>query len=390
MLPTLLKITPRLTKGIVQAAKYTKSSKLSKSTVPIFYNLLEPAGLINHFQEHPPEGFSVVNLASEAPAFSTPFDLLTTMDSATRLKLEALPFSHWWRRFLHPSTCFIGTTVSEYAPLPSSVTPDILVRGLLAGVVLHYPFVIIKDLPTEPTLVGNTAYAYSQHLAEVCSKKGFVLVAGQALAYVPIDFASTEEFLLRLSRARRKNIRRKLKSASLLKIEALPIGDARFQDAALLAVLYTLYLNVYWQSEIHFDLLTAAFFNTLLQDASSHGVVFLYYCQGKLIGYNICLVENDRLVDKYIGFSYPHARDYNLYTVSWFHNLEYALGLGLRCYVAGWTDPEIKRNLGAHFTLTRHAVYVRNPLLRKILISFKRFFEADNQWQASHVSSTHS
>ncbi len=324
------------------------------------------------------------------PAFSTAFDLLTTMEPAVRRKLEALPLSRWWRRFLHPNTCFIGTTVSEYALLPGSSSPEDFVRELLAGMAARYPFLIIKDIPTDATLVGDAAYAYSQRLAEVCSEKGFVLVEGQALAYVPMDFASTEEFVARLSRTRRKDIRRKLKSTSELEIEAIPTGDARFRDETLLATFYTLYLNVYRQSEIHFDLLTATFFKALLQDAGSHGVVFMYRARGELIGYNLCFIENDLLLDKYVGFVYPQARDYNLYTVSWFHNLDYALTHGLRCYVAGWTDPEIKRNLGARFTLTRHAVYVRNPVLRKILMLFKRFFESDQQWHASHVSRTHS
>jgi len=50
---------------------------------------------------------------------------------------------------------------------------------------------------------------------------------------------------------------------------------------------------------------------------------------------------------------------------------------GLRHYIAGWTDPEIKRYLGAKFTFTRHAVYVRNPLLRAILRRFSSAFESD-------------
>ncbi len=371
-------------------SKTLNAVKVPKTAVSTFHNLLEPANLLRHFQECPPEGFSAFILDGGVPAFSTSFDLLTTMEPAVRRKLEALPFSRWWRRFLHPNTCFVGTTVSEYALLPSSTSPEILVHELLTGMAPRYPFLIIKDIPTDATLVGDAAYVYSRRLAEVCSEAGFVLVDGQALAYVPVDFASTEEFIARLSRTRRKDIRRKFKSALQLEIEEIPTGDARFQDEVLLAKFYALYLNVYRQSEIHFDLLTAAFFKALLQDSASHGVVFVYRAKGELIGYNICFVEHRMLVDKYVGFVYPQARDCNLYVVSWFRNLDYVLAHGLRCYVAGWTDPEIKRTLGARFTLTQHAVYVRNPVLRKILMLFKRFFEADRQWHASHAPDTHS
>ncbi len=331
----------------------------------------------------------MLSLNSGVPAFSVPFDLLTTMEPAVRRRVEALPFSYWWKRYLRPNTCFVGTTVSEYALLPGATPPEIFVRDLLTDMAPRYPFLIIKDIPTDAALVDDAAYTYSRRLADVCREAGFILVEGQALAYVPIDFASTEEFIARLSRARRKDLRRKLKSVSELEIEEIPTGDARFQDETLLVTFYALYLNVYRQSEIHFDLLTAAFFKAILQDVASHGVVLVYRVKGELIGYNICFIENRMLVDKYVGFVYPQARDYNLYAVSWFRNLDYALAHGLRCYVAGWTDPEIKRYLGARFSLTQHAVYVRNPVLRRILAPFKRFFEADHQWHANHVTRTH-
>jgi predicted N-acyltransferase len=202
-----------------------------------------------------------------------------------------------------------------------------------------------------------------------------VLLEGQSLAYVPIDFNSVDEFLARRSHARRKNLRRKLKSIPQLTIETIAAGDVRFLDEILLAELYALYLNVYHQSEIHFDLLTASFFRAVLQDAGANGVLFAYRLNGGLIGYNLCFRENGMLLDKYVGFAYPQARENNLYAVSWFHNLEYALANGLRCYVAGWTDPEVKRELGATFTRTRHAVYVRNPVLRGLLTPVRRLFE---------------
>jgi hypothetical protein len=332
-------------------------------------NLIEPSALIRHFQEFPPQDFSPINLG--VPAFSTRFDLLTTMEPGPWRNLAAFLFSRW----LHPMTCFIGTTVSEYALLPKETPSESFVRELLSSIAPRFPFLIIKDIPADAALVGEDAFAYSQRLVKACSERGFVLLEGQSLAYVPIDFPSVDEFLARRSPARRKNLRRKLKSVSRLDIETIPTGDARFLDPALLAEFYALYLNVYQQSEIHFDLLTASFFRAVLQDSNIGGLVFTYRLDGRLIGYNLCFRENGMLLDKYVGFAYPEARDYSLYAVSWFHNLDYALANGLRCYVAGWTDPEVKRELGAHFTLTRHAVYVRNPILRALLMPFKRLFE---------------
>ena len=65
--------------------------------------------------------------------------------------------------------------------------------------------------------------------------------------------------------------------------------------------LYALYRNVYDQSAIHFDLLSAEFFRAVLRDAASGGVVFTYRAAGKLIGYNLCFVHGGKLLDKYVG-----------------------------------------------------------------------------------------
>ena len=83
--------------------------------------------------------------------------------------------------------------------------------------------------------------------------------------------------------------------------------------------------------------------------------------------------------EKYIGLKYPEAKETNLYFLSWFENLQYALTHNLSMYVAGWTDPEVKASLGASFTMTNHAVYFRSSVLRFLLTPFKRFFESDTK-----------
>ncbi len=342
------------------------------------HNLIEPAALIRHFLHHPPEGFPVLNICG-APAFEIHFNLLTTMTSNARRKFERFPFYRWWRRFLQPRTCFIGTTVSEYGLLPESPAADDFLASLLRAAA-GYPFLIVKDLPTEPLLVDAAAHAYTQAFIATAQQCGFFIIAGQALAYVPIDFTSIDEFLARMPKSRRKDIKRKTRVNSALAIDQIPTGDAQFTDEVLLAEYYALYRQVYDQSETHFDLLSPSFFRAVLQDSSCGGIVFTYRVDGKLIGYNLCFVHNGMLLDKYIGFSYPASREHNLYFVSWITNVRYALEQGLRYYVAGWTDPEIKRHLGASFTFTCHAVYIRNALLRQAMRPFKRFFEADSHW----------
>jgi hypothetical protein len=348
-----------------------------------YLNLLEPETLVRAFLTHAPKDVTSLIALGGVPAFSTRFDLLTTADERLRCRIAALPFYRHWCHALRPLTCFVGTTVSEYALFPRNIAPAALVEEIKETFARRYPFVIIKDIPQSSPLLDGIANSRAHEVAEACKAAGFVLLEGQALAYVPIDFDSVDAFLSQLTRGRRKDIRRKLRiSASLgLEVTTVPCGSDRLRRRELLAEYYELYLNVFRQSDVHFDLLSEEFFRAVLQDAVSGGVVFEYRLRGRLIGYNLCFVNADMLIDKYVGFRYPEAREANLYFVSWFHNLRFAHERRLKYYVAGWTDAQIKAYLGARFTLTRHAVYVRNGLLRALLRRISHYFEGDRVWR---------
>ena len=345
-----------------------------------YRNQLEPSGLLAQFASHPPEGFALLQ-DWPAPAFTAPFDLVTTADDALKARLLSLPGGRWLGSKLRLQTDFVGTTVSEYALLPQDLSAEQL-AGQLRTRAGRTQLTIVKDLPQASPLLSDADNAFAKDFSRALTSQGFIALEGQALAYVPIDFASLDDYLARLSKSRRSNLKRKLKSRARLKIDRIPTG-CNFAGDARVDAYYALFDAVYAQSEIHFDKLTRAFFADLLRDASNGGIVFEYrdLDSDALLGWNLCFEENGKLIDKYIGLSYPAAREANLYFVSWMVNLEYALERGLAHYVAGWTDPEVKAQLGASFTLTRHAVFIRNPLLRALGRRFAGHFESDSQWK---------
>jgi hypothetical protein len=354
------------------------------STPTRFLNSLEPPGLIQHFLDCPPEGFKAVISAIGQPGFCVKFDLLTTVDAGTLRFVNALPAAGLVRQILTWRTLFWGTTVTEYLPLPAHIDGPALVESMLTSWRRSSRLCVLKDIPNQSLLLTEAERIAAAELIEACKNTGFILVAGQALAYVPIDFENVGEYLSRLSSSRRKNIRRKMRSRADLQIDIMNTGCERLNNAEFLNELYDLYLNVYKQSEIHFDKLSAEFFSAVFKDKTLDGHLFLYSSAGQLIGFNLCFVHNGMLIDKYIGFHYPAAREYNLYFVSWMENLAFALSRKLKYYVAGWTDPEIKAYLGAKFTFTQHAVYVRNRVLRRILDKLSSHFEHDRAWFAEH------
>jgi SAM-dependent methyltransferase len=351
-----------------------------------FVNQLEPDALLGHFERHPPRGFTPARAADGSPLFVAPFDLLTTADDELRRRVARFPFQSLLKRLLRPSTCFAGTTVSEYSLFDPASDPVAVASSWAMESTRDHPLLIVKDLALDSPLTTADDRAWTARFLDAARERGYVIVEGQALAYVPIDFASIDEYLGRLSASRRKNLRRKLRSRERLEIAILPTGEAFATDDAVDGC-YALFENVYEQSDIHFDKLSREFFTAVLRDPG--GVVFTYRVDGELIGWNLCYEHDGKLLDKYVGFAYPASREFDLYFVSWFVNLEYALRRGLSFYVAGWTDPAVKASLGARFHMTRHAVYIRHPLLRAILRRLAHRFAPDSAWQEGGDAQEH-
>jgi len=349
-----------------------------------YFNLLEPSSLVEAFIKDPPVGFRALGIRSPGlltPAFLTSFDLLTTLDPPVKRVLNPILNMLRLDRVLKPRTLFVGTTVSEYLLYPSQGDSQVWIMDCLKQAEAeNVPFLILKDIPSNSPLLARNENARADEIRDRCRRAGFQILAGQGLAYVPIDFGSIDEYLQGLSSSRRKDLRRKLRKRVEVEVDEIPLGDPIFSDQAFVGRLYELYLNVYRQSEIQFDQLSFAFFASVLRRSAGEGIVFLYRHRGKVIGFNLCFIHRNNLIDKTIGLAYPDARDLNLYFLSWFYNLEYAIRHGLQCYIAGWTDPKVKLSLGAEFTFTQHAVYPRNPILRAGLGKLKRFFEMDRIW----------
>ena len=129
-----------------------------------FRNQLEPSGLLQQFTNHPPEGFALLK-DWPVPAFTAPFDLLTTADDALKARLLSFPGGRWLSSRLRLQTDFVGTTVSEYALLPQTDDAMQLARQLHnhAG---RRMLTIVKDLPQSSPLLCAEDNAFSAAFAD--------------------------------------------------------------------------------------------------------------------------------------------------------------------------------------------------------------------------------
>lgn len=337
---------------------------------------LEPSALVQHFVAYPPQGFKASVLPPGLPVFHAEFDLTTTLDEGVSEKIKCLPGYRRWQKWLRWKTCFVGCTATEYMPLPQVADPEALVGDILEAHGDDCRLLVVKDMALDSPLLSVRDNRHSAAFVDALKARGFVLLEGMPLAWVAIDFQTIDEYIARLSASRRKDIRRKMKARDGLDIRCVDTGDAWFDEDAVRRC-YALYLNVHAQSDVHFDLLSEDFLGALFRDGNSSGRMFLYFANGELICWNLCYVYEGKLVDKYIGFKYPQAREFNLYFVSWVYNLQYALDHSLSHYVAGWTDSRIKRYLGASITPTWHAVWARNSLLRMVLRRCAHLFQGE-------------
>ena len=202
-----------------------------------YANSLEPAALLTHFLRHPPLGFQTRLSAQGVPHFHAPFNLLTTVDPALRRRISRWPGYTRWQRLLTLDSCFVGSTVSEYACLPRDLPALALAEWLRNDCVHQQTLTVVKDLPQQSPLLPDADNHYARELMDACRQRGFISVEGQALAYVPIDFADLDDYLSRLSSSRRRDLRRKLRSREQLRLEILSTGDKRFDEHAWLETL---------------------------------------------------------------------------------------------------------------------------------------------------------
>jgi hypothetical protein len=347
-----------------------------------FASCVEPASYIDAYMAHPPSGFRtewVESGPNPVPGFACKYDLRTTIDASRSPVLEWLRTAPLFKGLTSLDAFFCGTPVSEYALIPETEYLEPFFDRLLATS-RDASLVIIKDIPENSPILSDACNQFSANLIREARRRDFSIVEGQAIAYVPIDFQSIDEYIGRLSRSRRKDFRRKLRAKHELSIEVLHSGSPQFGDPDFVDLLYRMYLNVLQQSEHQFDRLTKEFWNAVLNDRDSGGLLFLYRRNSELIGWNFCFVRKNLLIDKYVGFTYPAAVESNVYFVSWFHNLEFALAHGLTHYVASASDPQVKRALGAQFTFTKHAVFLKSRFLARVLKPFKGLFECDKHW----------
>jgi predicted N-acyltransferase len=338
-----------------------------------FYNTLEKSNL-KEFSFYYLLLYLDTNILSIVPLFVADFYLDIVLEGWVKNIVGFI--RRFIPRFFILKTLFCGSPFGENGVL--GIAKDfndthILIDELVK--VMHrfskenrIPFIIFKDFLKE-----------NLFLLDSLKGKGFLRVDSFPSVRMELNFESLEDYFRSLSYSTRKDLRRKIKKAYSKKNIRIKVVD---DVEEIIDDVYKLYLNTYHAGEVKFEFLTKEFFINVSKDLKPHTKYFLYYVEDRLCAFNLCLVYNDLMIDKFIGFDYDIARRYSLYFVSWCYNIEWCLKHSIRFYQVGQTDYFPKIKLGGSpiplYAYVKHNNFFFNFIIKLLAIFLKPNFSVKN------------
>ena len=306
-------------------------------------------------------------LVAAAPAFLTAYPLETTLAGAARRVADGL------RRVAPDALTLrlacIGSPCTETALLgfdPDVTPPEKpkLLRRIVAGLEQvaareRCGLLGIKDVAEDDSALWTQAAPDYRAISSLPS------------ASLRIDFPSLDKYLERLSAATRKDMRRKLKALSQVRIEV------RGNIDDVLDRVMALYRETRARAEMALEDLTPAYFQGVLQQLGGRAFCTIYWQGDDLLAVNLLLQDGDTLLDKFFCMDAERGRPLNLYFLSWFTNVRLCLERGLAHYRTGQAGCENKLRLGSRITRTANHFRHRNALLNGGLRLVAPLFAAD-------------
>lgn len=292
-----------------------------------------------------------------APYFVTDYALETTVQG--NLKTLLCKVREYAPRLFNIRILCVGSAVTDSCKI---------------GMLRDYPFdpEMLKALCAELEIVakreGASVVAFKDviegdavNFAPTLKSVGFGQVTNMPVATNLINYKDFDEYLASLSYVTRKGLRRKMKSLEHLRIEEFD-GLPPNMEAV-----YQLYLETFDRSDLQFEKLTQEFFEAIPGLMPNNTRFVLYYAEDQLIAFNLIVHRDGVMLDKYIGMHKGLAKKYNIYFISWLHNIKMCIRDGFHTYQSGQATYETKLHLGAKLKQTYIFFRHRNRLLNQPL-----------------------
>ena len=185
---------------------------------------------------------------------------------------------------------------------------------------------------------------------------------------LPLHFENWDEYFRTLSKATRKDLRRKFRKAERApKIEMELITDI----APFIDEIYPLYLAVHERSPLKFETLTKDYFLAVAERMPERARFFIWRQSGKIVAFSFCLVCGDAIYDECIGLDYTVALDLHLYFYTLRDIISWALQQRLKYYYSNPLNYEPKLHLDCELVTldlyVRHTSALLNPIFSRLI-----------------------
>ncbi len=308
-------------------------------------------------------------LRAAVPAFVTEYCLDTTITGPLRHVTNAI--KRVFPRLLRMRLLSLGSPVAEICHLGFEPGLDTDTQRRLLDAILDQLEASAKQQRIGMIAAKDTAAAQDAIWAAAARGHGLRRQPGLPTAYLDMRFANLDDYLGSLSKATRKDLRRKLKASAGLRVEWRDgidgIGDEVMR----------LYRATYANAELNFEELTPQYFVGVLRELDGRASCVTYWKGERLLAFNLVLHDGSRLLDKFLGMDYAVARDYNLYFFSWMENVRYCIEHGLPLYQSGQGLHREKLRLGSRLSANWLWYRHRNRVLDALLAMIERLARLD-------------
>ena len=308
-------------------------------------------------------------LQAAVPAFVTNYRLDTTLTGPLKRVTDAIVRVS--PRLLQQRLLGLGSPVGETCHLGFAPDTDAATQQRLLGAIMNKVEEYTKQQRIGMIAAKDTPNAQDDLWANVARAQRLRRQPGLPTAYLDVHFSSLDEYLGSLSRATRKDLRRKLKSSAALRVEWRNTIDGIGDDVM------RLYRETYSNAELNFEELTPEYFAGVLRELGPRASCVAYWLGDRLVAFNLVLHDGGRLLDKFLGMDYAVARDYNLYFFTWMENVRYCIEHGLNVYQSGQGLHREKMRLGSRLSQNWLWYRHRNRVLDAIFALFERLARLD-------------
>lgn len=310
-------------------------------------------------------------LRAAVPAFVTDYRLDTTLSG--RLKRFADWLTRHFPRLLRQKMLSLGSPVSEICHLGFAPGVPADEQQRLLGAILAKAESFARGNRVRMIAVKDAAAAQDALWAAAAKAHGLRRQPGLPTASLAVRFENIDEYFATLSKATRKDIRRKLKDSAGLRVEWRAGIDG------IEGEVMRLYKSTHANAQFSFEELTSEYFHNVLREMAGRASCATYWLGDKLVAFNLVLHDGKRLLDKFLGMDYAVAREYNLYFYTWIENVRRCIDLKLALYQSGQGLHALKRRLGSRLSANWLWYRHRNRVVDAVLALVERIARLDRQ-----------